>query len=216
MESTIFDPSIADILLRGRNTLLDILEDRGYDGTPYRNISPEQIIVLAGGTSRGLDMIVNRKPDSKAPCERAAVVYMIQDRLAQRIPTFLRDTYEGGIIDSTDDLIVIINEKYNDSFDKAALHAWQHEKRRVVFFHIKQVVVHLGRHKDVPPHRKLTQEEGKAEMERLHITQKSQLPLIKHHDMQARLLGLVPGDIVEVLRPSPTSGIARILRLCAA
>jgi DNA-directed RNA polymerase subunit H (RpoH/RPB5) len=59
-------------------------------------------------------------------------------------------------------------------------------------------------------------EEGKAEMERLHVTQKSQLPLIKHHDIQSRLMGLVPGDIVEIMRPSPTAGVARILRICAA
>jgi DNA-directed RNA polymerase subunit H (RpoH/RPB5) len=62
----------------------------------------------------------------------------------------------------------------------------------------------------------LTAEESKSEFERLHLTAKSQLPLIKHHDIQSRVLGLVPGDIVEVLRPSPTSGVARVLRICAA
>ena len=76
--------------------------------------------------------------------------------------------------------------------------------------------MHLGRHVLVPPHRKLTADEAKAEMARLHVTQKSQFPLIKHHDIQARLMGLVPGDLVEILRPSPTAGVARILRICAA
>jgi DNA-directed RNA polymerase subunit H (RpoH/RPB5) len=113
-------------------------------------------------------------------------------------------------------VIIILNEQYNDIFDKVALQMWHGEKTRITFFHIKQVVVHLGRHVLVPPHRKLTPEEIKAELERLHITQKSQLPLIKHYDIQARLMGLVPGDIIEVLRPSPTSGISRVLRLCAA
>jgi len=78
------------------------------------------------------------------------------------------------------------------------------------------VVVHPGRHVLVPPHRKLTPEEAKEEMERFHLTVKSQLPLIKHHDIQSRVLGLVPGDVVEVLRPSPTSGVSRVLRICAA
>jgi DNA-directed RNA polymerase subunit H (RpoH/RPB5) len=93
---------------------------------------------------------------------------------------------------------------------------WQQQKARMTFFHIKQVVVHLGRHVLVPKHRKLSAEEGKAEMARLHVTQKSQFTLIKHHDIQSRLMGLVPGDIVEILRPSPTAGVARILRICAA
>jgi len=219
MESTIFDPSIADIIIRSRHTLCDILEDRGYDPTPYRNISPEQIITLAGGTSRSLDMIVKKKTDGTAPCERAFVLYVLQDRLRQRLYTFLRDTYESDSEETPtkkDDVIVILNEQYNDIFDKVALQMWHGEKTRITFFHIKQVVVHLGRHVLVPPHRKLTPEESKAELERLHVTQKSQLPLIKHYDIQARLMGLVPGDIIEVLRPSPTSGISRVLRLCAA
>jgi DNA-directed RNA polymerase subunit H (RpoH/RPB5) len=74
----------------------------------------------------------------------------------------------------------------------------------------------MSRHILVPPHRKLTVEEAKEAIAKLRLTQKSQLPLIKHHDMQSRILGLVPGDIVEVLRPSPTSGVNRVLRICAA
>jgi len=68
----------------------------------------------------------------------------------------------------------------------------------------------------VPPHRKLTEAEARVEMARYSVTQKTQFPLIKHSDIQARLMGLVPGEIVEVLRPSPTAGVARVLRICAA
>ena len=234
MESTIFEPTIADILLRSHNTILDILEDRGYDATPYRNIAPEQILALAGGTSRGLDIVVKKKADSAAPCERAYVLYILQDRIRLRLGTFTRDIFEGEEAASAaetqekpgkegkegprqdDDMIVILNEPYHEVFDKTALQMWQNRKIRMTFFHIKHVVTHLGRHVLVPPHRKLSVEEGKAEMVRWSLTQKSQLPLIKHHDIQARLMGLVPGDIVEVLRPSPTAGVARILRICAA
>lgn len=226
MESTVFEPAIADILIRSRTTVLDILEDRGYDATPYRNIAPEQVLALAGGTSRGLDIVAKKKADSAAPCARAFVLYILQDRIRLRLGTFTRDIFEE---DSTateglekqgptkdDDIIVILNEPYHEVFDKTALQMWQNQKIRMTFFHIKHVVTHLGRHVLVPPHRKLSVEEGKAEMARWNLTQKSQLPLIKHHDIQARLLGLVPGDIVEVLRPSPTAGVARVLRICAA
>jgi len=222
MESTLFEPAIADILLRSRNTILDILEDRGYDATPYRNIAPDQILALAGGTSRGLDIMVKKKSDSNAPCERAFVLYILQDRIRLRLGTFTRDIFEVDGAEGTggptkeDDIIVILNEPYHEVFDKTALQMWQNQKVRMTFFHIKHVVVHLGRHALVPPHRKLSAEEGKAEMKRWSLTQKSQLPLIKHHDIQARLMGLVPGDIVEVLRPSPTAGVARVLRICAA
>jgi DNA-directed RNA polymerase subunit H (RpoH/RPB5) len=217
------EPAIIDILLRSRNTLLDILDERGYDVSTYRYIAPEQILTLAEGHPRALDVIVPKKADSPAPCERAVIVYQIQDRIRTKLGTFPRDLYEiapdalgANAVKRTDDVIVIVNEPYHDAFDKASLSLWQTQKSRLVFFHIKQVVVHPGRHVLVPPHRKLTAEEGKEVMERFHVTTKSQLPLIKHHDIQSRILGLVPGDIVEVLRPSPTAGVLPVYRICAA
>jgi DNA-directed RNA polymerase subunit H (RpoH/RPB5) len=218
------EPGISDILIRGRQTILDILEDRGYDVTNYRNIAPDQILALAesGGARTPLDIIVKKTPDSLAPCERAVVVYQISDRAIRgRLgTTFLRDLYDvdvGGItVTKKDDLIVLINEPYNEAFDKVAIQMWQTEKIRLTFFHIKQVVVHPGRHVLVPPHRKLTSDETKEALGMLRVKEKTQLPLIKHHDIQSRVMGLVPGDVVEILRPSPTAGVARFLRICSA
>lgn len=217
------DRTISDILIRSRHTLLEILEDRGYDTTAYRNISPDQILTLAAGHPRALDIIVPKREGSTAPCDRAVVTYMIQDRIKGRLGTIVRDIYEESSNEAViasirpkDDLIIIMNEPAHDAFDKASLQVWQTQKSRMTFFHIKQVVVHLGRHVLVPPHRKLSDEEAKGEIERLHITQRAQLPLIKYHDVQARIMGLVPGDLVEILRPSPTAGVMRYIRLCAA
>lgn len=217
MDPTTVEPSIADILIRSRQTILDILEDRGYDVLPYRNIAPEQILTLAEGSSpRALDMIIKKKPDSIATSERAAVIYMLQDRLRSRLGTFTRDIYDDAGLTKGDDITVIVNEPWHEIFDKTSLQMWQSQKARMTFFHIKQVVVHPGRHVLVPPHRKLNADEAKVEMVRWSVTQKSQFPLIKHSDIQSKLLGLVPGDIVEILRPSPTAGVARVLRICAA
>lgn len=212
-----------DILLRSRQTILDILEDRGYDTSLYRNIAPDQILTLAGGHPQALNIFVPKREGSAAPCDRAVVIYQINNRIRNKLGGSFKETlfesYDGSDemkVNPTDDILVIINEPYNEAFDRTALTMWQQEKVRLTFFHLKQVVVHLGRHVLVPPHRKLTADETKAELARLHVTQKTQLPLIKHSDIQARLLGLVPGDVVEILRPSPTAGIARVLRVCSA
>jgi DNA-directed RNA polymerase subunit H (RpoH/RPB5) len=230
MESSTLEPSIADIIIRSRQTVLDILEDRGYDAMPYRNIAPDQILTLVESSSRtavessfvhALNMTLNKKADSaggaNAPCDRAAVVYIMQERnLRGRLGTFTRDVYEGSDLTKADDIMVLVNEPWHDIFDKTSLQMWQQQKARITFFHLKQVVVHPGRHVLVPPHRKLNVDEAKAEMTRWSVTSKIQFPIIKHSDIQAKLLGLVPGDVVEILRPSPTSGIARVLRICAA
>lgn len=217
------DAETADILLRSRQTTLDILEDRGYDTSQYRNIAPDQILTLAGGHTRALDIFVPKREGSAAPCDRAVVIYQLKNRIRNKLAGSFKEelfeSYDGSDtlkISEKDDILVIINEPYNEAFDRASLTIWQQEKVRITYFHLKQVVVHLGRHVLVPPHRKLSTEEAKAELARLHVTLKTQLPLIKHSDIQARMLGLVPGDIVEILRPSPTAGVARVLRVCAA
>jgi DNA-directed RNA polymerase subunit H (RpoH/RPB5) len=204
------NPQTADIILRSRATVLDILDERGYDTTIYRNIAPDQILTLAEGDQKALDMTILKKEGSTAPCPRATVLYQHREAIRLRMGTWV------SRVPVEDDVIVLLNEPYHEIFDKTALQMWQTHKARVSFFHIKQLVVHPGRHVLVPPHRKLSAEEAKAEMERLHVVQKSQFPLIKHHDIQARVLGLVPGDMVEILRPSPTSGVSRVLRICAA
>ena len=203
------EPGVVDILIRSRQTILDVLEDRGYNSDLYRDISPEQIAVLAVNP-RSMDMTVDRRRDD-APRDQAMVVYMTETVIA---PRFIESKMSE--IETTADLIVILNQDYNEAFDQYSLKVWRENEMRVTFFHIKQMVVHLGRHVLVPPHRRLTEAEARAEMERYSVTQKTQFPLIKHSDIQARLMGLVPGEIVEVLRPSPTAGVARVLRICAA
>jgi len=221
-------PGLADILLRSRLTILDILDARGYDVTKYRNIAPSQILTLAEANPRALDIFVPRKTDlaegqAPAPCDRAVVAHFLTGNIKGKLGgTFRTDIYTpedltgNSPITKADDLIIVINEPYNDAFDKTSMEMWQQDKTRMVFFHIKSLVVNPARHVLVPPHRKLTAEEATAAMQRLHVTSKLQLPTIKHFDIQSRVLGLVPGDVVEILRPSPTAGISRVLRVCTA
>lgn len=214
------DPGVADIILRSRQTILDILDERGYDVTAYRNIAPDQILTIAEKNTIALNIFAPKRADSNAPCDRAVVVYMLHRHLKMRLGTFVRDVFEEAQADPTfkvkkdDDIIVILNEPYQEAFDKTSYEMWSGSKVRIVFFHIKQLVSHPGRHVLVPPHRKLTAEEVTALMERLHIKSKSQFPAIKHDDIQSRVLGLVPGDVVEIQRPSPTAGIANYYRAC--
>jgi len=214
---------LADTLIRSRYTILEILEDRGYDTTAYQNISPDQLVLmLEKSDGRALDIIVPRKT-AQAASDRAVVAYFLHAPIVNRLEgKFLRDLYDippdstgASKINLADEVIVIYNEPTRDVFDKVALNHWKTQKARVTFFHIKQVVVHLGRHELVSPHRKLSDDEKVALMDEKCIRERSQLPLIKHSDIQAKLLGLVPGDIVEILRPSPTAGVAPYWRLCS-
>jgi DNA-directed RNA polymerase subunit H (RpoH/RPB5) len=66
----------------------------------------------------------------------------------------------------------------------------------------------------VPLHEKVPAEEEEQLLKRLCAT-KANLPLIRfHEDPIARIIGLVPKDIVKITRPSLTAGENIGYRLC--
>ncbi|MEM0233434.1 MAG: DNA-directed RNA polymerase subunit H [Candidatus Nezhaarchaeales archaeon] len=62
-------------------------------------------------------------------------------------------------------------------------------------------------HELVPKHILLTKEEKKQLLEQLKI-RPEQLPWIRASDPVAKLIGAKPGDIVKIVRKSPTAGEA--------
>ena len=67
----------------------------------------------------------------------------------------------------------------------------------------------------VPKHELLSKEEIPELKKRLNIQSISNLPLIRfHQDIQGRLLGAVPGDVLKITRASASSGIETIYRVC--
>ena len=116
-----------------------------------------------------------------------------------------------------DEIMFVLYEPFHETFHQRALQQWTAHKARVSFYHIKNLISDPAKSVWVPPHRKLTEEEAEALIPALHLRSKFNLPYIIHHvDMQARRHGLVPGDIVEIVRPSDTCGEHTRYRVCVA
>jgi DNA-directed RNA polymerase subunit H (RpoH/RPB5) len=78
------------------------------------------------------------------------------------------------------------------------------------------LVINPTQHVLVPKHEIVPESEHKELMDSMYITAKSKFPEIKFHiDPIARCIGAVPGDIVKITRPSASSGVAIIYRVCA-
>jgi DNA-directed RNA polymerase subunit H (RpoH/RPB5) len=82
------------------------------------------------------------------------------------------------------------------------------------YFHSNELSFNPTKHELVPPHRKLTVEEGKKVMEKYMIKSKLQMPLILHTDVIAKWIGLKQGDIVEITRYNQNSGKCYYYRCC--
>lgn len=120
---------------------------------------------------------------------------------------------------STTEVIVLLtadNYPLSDSFHSKALILWNTKKFRISFFLIDNLVNNPGEHVLVPKHERVPLKEQEELLKQLYAQKKQQLPWIVFHlDMQARILGLVPGDIVKITRPSPSAGYYTEYRVCA-
>ena len=215
------DSEILDLIVRSRPTILEILSDRGYNVDAYKGISPEEVFRLAVATQDLLRINAPKKTDSTAPMERAVILYWVEGNYRAKLENELEkvwgktSTAPDKLDPEKDELIVIIGEPFHDNFHTAAVKAWSSNKARLSFFPLKNLVSNPAKHMFVPPHRKLSEEERDAIVKTLHMKSRFEFPHIKFHaDMQARVLGLIVGDVVEIRRPSETCGEYVYYRVC--
>jgi DNA-directed RNA polymerase subunit H (RpoH/RPB5) len=207
-----------ELIVRSRPTIVEILENRGYDSSQYQDIAPEEIRKLAATNPDLLRIIVPKRADSVAGAERCIVLYWTLNAVRLKLESniFALFSEENSTpYNKTDEFIVLLSEPYHEVFDLVAAKMWNMEKIRINFFHLKQIISNPSKHIMVPPHRKLQESEINGIIESLHVKTKFELGIIKYHkDIQTRVLGLVPGDVVEIKRPSETCGIYTLYRIC--
>ena len=194
------DFEIIDNVYRSRKTLMDILEMRGYDTTPFSNFSPTEIAIAGGvaDTFAPLSFVAKKRDDATKSCD---VRYARVSR--QKMQSFFTDFPEDGTVE----VIVMMLEPIADLHHQTALKLFFTKKLHVSFFHIPYIVNNPLNNVLVPKHEIVPADQHKAIMEKFHMTAKSKFPLIKFHvDPIIRLLGGVPGDIVRITRPSPSAG----------
>lgn len=211
-----------DILYRSRKVLLEILKEDGYDTANYENFGPWEIEAMVAGGQTALTMELKRStpasPEAVAePIQKCMVVYSLQ-KLKQRLGSFLgalTNNKETELDPATTEIIVVVLEDVADVFHAAALAEWNSKKQRIRFFKAHNLLFDPRTHVLVPKHTKMPAADVVEFMKQHYIRSKTNLPFIKfHEDMIARIMGLVPGDVVKITRPSPASGTYDMYRVC--
>jgi DNA-directed RNA polymerase I, II, and III subunit RPABC1 len=67
----------------------------------------------------------------------------------------------------------------------------------------------------VPKHEVVPEDKHDELLKTYRMKSKTNLPIIRfHEDIIARILGLIPGSIVKITRPSPSAGEYVLYRVC--
>jgi DNA-directed RNA polymerase subunit H len=210
-----------DILYRSRITLLDHLEESGYNTTPYRKFSPKEIMEMVksgpiNGAPPALQMTLQRKEALEGEYSECLVVYTL-GKIKQKLSGFTNAIIgadDGSFDAQKTELIIVTLEPIAPNFHAQAYDAFTRLGAKVRYFQAASIVNNPLKHVLVPKHERVPPSEEKELLERLYA-KKSQLPLIRfHEDPIARMLGIMPSEIIKITRPSLTAGECVGYRVC--
>ena len=197
-------------LHNSRNILLDIMEYRGYDVDDYRNSSINEINIQY--LNNQLDMLLENSETSK----KIYVKYHLSTKVKpSHIYEYIDDLYNlEQILSKKDDLIILIKDKPNDGLMTCMNTIFNTEKIYFNIFNIHNLLFNILEHNLVPSHKILNADTVEEVMVKYNITKMDQFPEISRFDPVAQAIGLRPGQLCEISRPSITAVTTKYYRLC--
>lgn len=199
-------------IFKSRETLVEILYSQGYDVNDYSAVSEKHLHSMIN--NKQLDMLFEKKnSDSKIYIKS----YFILGKSIKKdiIPTMIDDLYYiEKILNKNDTLMILVNEEPNSTILSHLKHIWSKEGIYIVVVPLQRLQFNVLKHTLVPDHRVLNDDEKKSIFTKYNAKNDSQFPQISRFDPVAQMIGLKPGQLCEITRPSKTAITSKYYRIC--
>lgn len=183
-------------LLRSFPIVLEMLEYRQIDVSALREISQEDLMAMASESSL-LHISVS---------ETMSLLYNLGTKMSTK-------DMKSVIPEEIDTLLYISQEMPNAGVCRNI--AKIRENLHVQIFAIGELLYNITKHELVPLHVAIRDpDQIQALMQQFRLRSRTQFPHIQQDDAMARFLDLRPGQLVEIHRVSPSSGITKYYRCC--
>ena len=203
-------------IFKSRKTILDLMKKQDYSVDDYANFSINEVNSMKQNNQ--LDMLLEKKAEDPIT-QRKNKIY-IRFYLGKTIrPSNLQEMIDDlfnleEILKKEDTLFIIIKDEINETLTNELKHIWEREGIFIVIESIKRLQFNILEHHLVPPHRVMNNDEVQTIMKKYNITDKTQFPDISRFDPVARVIGLRPGQVCHIIRPSKTAIRANYYRVC--
>ena len=189
-------------LYRVWNTLIQMLEDRGYtiqDDCKFSTYNEWKNKYKDNQKSIN-HLFYKKKEKNEAEPKRLYFEYLERSKVnGNDIENFIKQMIEGkvcaGIIVVSGQLTSQAKQKINETDTVLQLQC----------FNISELMVNITKHSYVPKHVLLSEEDKNTLLKRYRIKE-NQLPKILTTDPIAKYLGLRKGNVVKIIRDSETAG----------
>ncbi len=186
-------------------TIFEMLYDRKTVDETQKNV--------LGGFAAYSDNIQNKLTFNIQVKDGIKILYYLPSKFKwSELKKILEDNQQEDILDL---LILVVREKVSQNNMKLINGFMGTLFKNIQVFDIKELQYNISRHVLVPKHELISDEqEIKDLINKYSLKSKFQLPHILKTDPMSKYLGLRSGDIVKIIRTSPTAGEYITYRCC--
>jgi DNA-directed RNA polymerase subunit H (RpoH/RPB5) len=204
-------------IYNSRKIVLELMKKQGYNVNDYANFSINEVNSMK--LNNQLDMLLETNDDNvtdENPKKKIYIRFYLSSRPAPKnIQEMIDDLFIlTETLKKTDTLFIIIKDDPNETLINQLKHIWESEGIFIVIESIKRLQFNILEHVLVPDHRVMLETEVNQIMKKYNITDKVQFPDISRFDPVARVIGLRPGQVCNIIRSSKTAIEANYYRIC--
>ena len=200
-------------LFKSRNTLLALLERQGFNISDYTDYGVSEIQTMY--TNNQLDMLLSSTKEVR-PSKKTYVKYHLAKTLRrENINNIIDDLFHlEQVLQKTDTLIIVMKQEVNDTLTHILNEIWEKEQIFIVIHTLDRLQFNILEHQYVPDHTVLSEVEQESVVKKYNITDSKQMPSISRYDPVSLAIGLRPGQVCKIIRPSKTSVNSIYYRYC--
>jgi DNA-directed RNA polymerase I, II, and III subunit RPABC1 len=200
--------SLISSVYKSRKTLLDLMRKQGYNVAEYDNFSINEVNAMF--QNKQLDMLLEKSTESDNPnsSQRRVYIryYLAKTLRPQNIQEMIDDLFNlEEVLTKEDTLMIVVKDEMNETTMNLLKHIWEQDGILIVIQSIKRLQYNILEHTLVPSHRVLTQDEVQVIKKKYNIMDDTQFPDISRFDPVAQVIGIRPGQVCEIIRPSKSA-----------
>jgi DNA-directed RNA polymerase subunit H (RpoH/RPB5) len=208
--------SLTSAVYKSRSILLEQMKSQGYDVGDYSGFSVNEVNTMK--TNNQLDMILEKLDEDPATKTKSKIY--IRYYLAKALrPANLQEMIDDlfmveEVLKKSDTLLIVVKDEMNETLINTLKHIWEQDKIFIIIQSLKRLQFNILEHILVPSHRILSTPETIQIRTRYNIMHNGQFPDISRFDPVAQAIGIRPGQVCEIIRPSKTAINAPYYRIC--
>ena len=214
--TTPISSGLVSSVYKSRKTLIDLMKEQHYAVSEYQDFSVNEVNSML--QNKQLDMLLEKDeedPTTKRKSKLYIKYYLAKTLRPQNIQEMLDDLFHlEQILTKDDTLMIIAKEDMNETMTNLMKHIWEQDGIFVIIQNIKRLQFNILQHSLVPSHRVLSKDEVTDVKKKYNIVEDTQFPDISRFDPVSQVIGIRPGQVCEIIRPSKTAITSVYYRIC--